>query len=174
MKRKYVILPLIFVCFILAGCSAKSDDSTIISAETATVTDQDDLPADISKIEQIFIDEYKSQDGDLQCVQQIVDRLADCGFIAVDSDNKVDMANAEKLRPFLDSLKSGERVNVVVLRVFYSGHCRGFLTQQSGNQPSKSVMLFCNSSLGCRQWLMLIRRAAHKVDNETLLTLFFA
>ena len=27
------------------------------------------------------------------------------------------------------------------------GHCRGFLTQQSGNQPSKSVKLFCNSSL---------------------------
>ncbi len=44
----------------------KSTDITNISAGTETVTDQDDLPADISEIEQIFIDEYKSQDGSLQ------------------------------------------------------------------------------------------------------------
>lgn len=30
-KRKYVILPLILVCFILAGCSAKSDDSKTLT-----------------------------------------------------------------------------------------------------------------------------------------------
>ncbi len=57
----------------------------------------------------------------MHCVQQIVDRLADCGFIAIDSDNKVDMANAENMRPFLDSLESGEPAKVLILQVLYSG-----------------------------------------------------
>ena len=68
-----------------------------------------------------FIDEYKNQAGNLQCVQQIVDRLADCGFIAIDSDNKVDMANAENMCPFIDSLESGEHVEVLILQVFNIG-----------------------------------------------------
>ena len=99
----------------------KRSESTNISTENEAVTDQDDLPVDISEIEQIFIDEYNNRDGSLQCVQQIVDRLADCGFIAIDSDNKVDMANAENMRPFIDSLGSGEDAEVLVLQVFYNG-----------------------------------------------------
>lgn len=127
MKRKFVIISLILTCFIVAGCSAKSTESTDISAgtetvtETVTVIDQDDLPADIPEIEQIFIDEYDNRDGSMQYVRQIVDRLADCGFIAIDSENKVDMANAENMRPFIASLKSGEQAGVTVLRVFYTG-----------------------------------------------------
>ena len=61
MKRKFVILSLIFACFMLAGCNAKSNESTYISAGTVTVTGQDNLPEDISQIEQISIDGYKTQ-----------------------------------------------------------------------------------------------------------------
>ena len=120
-KWKFVILPLVVACFVLVGCSAKSSDSTDVSVGIETVSYQDELPVDISKIEQIFIDEYKNQAGNLQCVQQIVDRLADCGFIAIDSDNKVDMANAENMCPFIDSLESGEHVEVLILQVFNIG-----------------------------------------------------
>ncbi len=70
-----MILSLIFASFMLVGCSAKSIECNNISAETEKVTDQDDLPVDISKIEQVYIEEYKSQDENLQCVRKIVDRL---------------------------------------------------------------------------------------------------
>ena len=106
---------------ILAGCSAKGNDSANKSAGSETVTDQDALPVDISIIEQIYTDEYEKQAGNLQSVQPIIDRLADYGVVAIDSDNKVDMANAEKMRQFIDSLESGENAKVLVHQVFYSG-----------------------------------------------------
>ena len=121
MKRKSAIIPLIIACFMLTGCSAKSDESTSISLGTATVTDRDDVPIDISIIEQIFIDELKDPNRNRQYVQRIIGRLGDCGFIAIDSDNRVDMANAENLRQFIAAWKSGEHVKTSVLRVFYNG-----------------------------------------------------
>ncbi|MCR5488428.1 MAG: DUF6070 family protein [Lachnospiraceae bacterium] len=121
MKSKFVLVSLMIASFMLAGCSAKSMECSNISAETETVTDQDELPIDISKIEQIFVDEYKDRDGNLQCVQHIVDRLADYGFIAIDSDNKVDMVNAEKMRQFITAWESGEHTEALVFQVFNNG-----------------------------------------------------
>ncbi|MBR4719792.1 MAG: hypothetical protein IKP31_06075 [Lachnospiraceae bacterium] len=71
MVTKYVILPLIFACYFLAGCGVSSNEKTVSSSETETVTDQDDLKIDISKIEQIYIDEYKTQNDNLKCVGKI-------------------------------------------------------------------------------------------------------
>ena len=51
MKRKFAELSLLPACFMLAGCSGKSNENTNISAWTATVTDQNDVPIDISIIE---------------------------------------------------------------------------------------------------------------------------
>ena len=97
-KRKFIILPLVLVCCLLAGCSVSSNESSNTSAGTEIVSDQDDPKADISKIEQIYIDEYKTQDVNQKCVGKIIEKLGDNGFIAIDSENKVDMANAENMR----------------------------------------------------------------------------
>ena len=56
-KRKFVILSLVLVCYVFAGCSVSSDESSSISVGAETVTEQDDPIKDISKIEQIFVDE---------------------------------------------------------------------------------------------------------------------
>ena len=116
-KRKYVIIPLILGCYLLAGCSVSSNESSNTVSGTEMVTDQDDPIVDISKIEQIFIDEYSRQNDNLQCVGNIIEKLGDSGFIAIDSDNKVDMVNAENMHPFVDSLKTGEHAGVLVLQV---------------------------------------------------------
>ena len=134
MKRKYVIIPLILGCYLLAGCNASSNESSNTVSGTEMVTDQDDPIADISKIEQIFIDEYSRQNDNLQCVGNIIEKLGDSGFIAIDSDNKVDMVNAENMHPFVDSLKTGEHAGVFVLQVIYSGGLNAFeITTDEGN-----------------------------------------
>ncbi len=107
-KRKYVILPLVLVCYLLAGCSVSSNENSYTSAKTEIVTDQDDPKEDISKIEQIFTDEYNAQNDDIKCVRKIIEKLGDNGFIAIDSDNKVDMTNADYLMQFISSRESGE------------------------------------------------------------------
>ena len=133
-KRKYVILPLILGCYLLAGCNASSNESSNTVSGTEMVTDQEDPIADISKIEQIFIDEYSRQNDNLQCVGNIIEKLGDSGFIAIDSDNKVDMVNAENMHPFVDSLKTGEHAGVFVLQVIYSRGLNAFeITTDEGN-----------------------------------------
>ncbi len=135
-----MILTLILACFMLAGCSGKSNENTNISAWTATVTDQNDVPIDISIIEKVFIDEFKDTNSNRQYVQRIIDRLADCGFIAIDSDNRVDMANAENLRQFIAAWKSGEHAKVSVLRIFYNGALNILeITTDEGNVSVKET-----------------------------------
>ena len=123
MKSKFVILLLFFVCFLLAGCSESSienvNESNNVSAENEMVAEQDDSIVDISKIEQIYIDEYNSQNGDSNCVRKIIEKLGDNGYIAIDSDNKVDMTNPDILKGFIKSKESGEHDNICVLQINY-------------------------------------------------------
>ena len=123
MKRKFVILLLFFVCFLLAGCSESSsenvNESNNVSTENEMVAEQDDLKVDISKIEQIYIDEYNSQNGDSNCVRKIIEKLGDNGYIAIDSDNRVDMTNPDSVKGFIKSKESGEHDNICVLQINY-------------------------------------------------------
>ena len=41
MVTKFVILPLIFACCFLAGCSVSSSEKTVTSPETETVTEHE-------------------------------------------------------------------------------------------------------------------------------------
>lgn len=119
MKRKFVILSLLLICYLFVGCSVSSDQSNNTFAVTETVTDQDNSILDISKIEQIYIDEYNSQNGDSNCVRKIIEKLGDNGYIAIDSDNKVDMTNPDSVKGFIKSKESGEHDNICVLQINY-------------------------------------------------------
>ncbi len=132
-KRKFVILSLVLVCYVFAGCSVSSDESSSISVGAETVTEQDDPIKDISKIEQIFVDEYNTQNDSLKCVGTIVEKLGDKGFVAIDSDNKVDMTNADYLKRFLSSKEYGEHAGILVLQVFYIGLNYIEITTDEGN-----------------------------------------
>ncbi len=113
-------LSLILICVFLAGCSLNNNESSNESAGTEMIADQDDSIEDISKIEQIFIDEYSKQNDHLKCVGKILEKLGDSGFVAIDSDNKVDMTNADLMMQFISSRESGEHARISVLQVFYT------------------------------------------------------
>ena len=134
MVTKFVILPLIFACCFLAGCSVSSSEKTVTSPETETVTDQDDSKTDISKIEQIYIDEYKKQNDNLKCVSRIIEELGDNGFVAIDSNNKVDMTNAAHMMQFISAKESGDHAGISVLQVFYTAGLNDIdITTDEGN-----------------------------------------
>jgi hypothetical protein len=128
-----LLLPMILVCYILAGCNVSGNKSGNTSAGADTVTEQDDTVEDISKIEQIFADEYNTQNDSFKCVGIIVEKLGDKGFVAIDSDNKVDMTNADYLKRFLSSKEYGEHAGILVLQVFYIGLNYIEITTDEGN-----------------------------------------
>ena len=121
MKKQVVIGAMVLACCILAGCSAKSSDDTNIASEITTVTEQADLSVDITTIEQIFIDEFKGQNDNSKCVQRIIERLGSNGYIAIDSENKIDMTNADEMRQFINFQESGAQAEIRVFQIFYSG-----------------------------------------------------
>lgn len=116
-----LLLILIPVCYILAGCSVSGNEGSNKAAVTETVTEQDDPPADIARIEQIYIDEYKTQNDNSECIGKIIEKLGDNGFIAIDGENKFDMTNADHMRQFISSRESGEHAGITVLQVYYTG-----------------------------------------------------
>ncbi len=120
MKSKLEVVVMILACCILAGCSAERNEITDTVPETVAVTEQADEAADISGIEQIFIEEYNGQEDKAKCVYKIIERLGSAGFIAIDSDNKVDMTNADKMRQFINLQRSGKHAEICVIRIFYS------------------------------------------------------
>lgn len=66
MKSKFVILSLVIMCYLIVGCSVSSSEKNNISVGTDMITDHYDSTADISKayiskIEQIYTDEYNTQ-----------------------------------------------------------------------------------------------------------------
>ena len=120
MKKQVLIGALVLACCVLSGCSAKSGDNTNIAAEIMTVTEQADLDLDITTIEQIFIDECEGQIENSKCVQKIIERLGSNGYIAIDSENKVDMTNADEMRRFVSLQESGEQAEICVFRIISS------------------------------------------------------
>lgn len=110
-------------CCMLTACNVKSNENSNTSTRILQMEKQDELGVNISTVEQIFIDEYKGQKDNSKCVQQIIERLAGNGYIAIDSENKVDMTNADDMRQFINSSKSGEQTKGYVLQIFYSGGC---------------------------------------------------
>lgn len=114
-------LSLILICVLLAGCRVSNHETSKKSAGTERITDQDGSIEDISKIEQIFIDEYSKQNDHLKCVGKIIEKLGDSGFVAIDNENRVDMTNADFMMQFISSMESGEHAKISVLQIFYTG-----------------------------------------------------
>ena len=122
MKRKLEIIALLFCCCCLIACNAKSNDNNNTTyGEVTFSADEDESIIDIAQIEQAFIDEYKGQKDSLKCVQKIIERLGSNGYIVIDSENKIDMTNANEMRQFISLQESGEQAEICVFRIFYSG-----------------------------------------------------
>ena len=59
--------------------------------------------------------------GSIDFVAKMVQELGDAGFVAVDSENQVDMANYEKLLSFIHTIEEGAESSIHLLCVSMSG-----------------------------------------------------
>ncbi|MDO4189608.1 MAG: DUF6070 family protein [Lachnospiraceae bacterium] len=122
MKRKLEIIALLFGCCCLIACNAKSNDNNNTTyGEVTFSADEDESKIDIAQIEQAFIDEYIGQKDSSKCVQKIIERLGSNGYIAIDSENRIDMTNADEMKQFISIQESGKQAEICVFQIFYSG-----------------------------------------------------
>lgn len=101
MKRQFILFVLLIICCFFSACSTNDTG--------------------ISEVEQIYIDAYEGQNDFSKSVKQIVENLGVNGYISIDSENKVNMTNADQMKQFINAHKSGEQAQIHVLQVLYSG-----------------------------------------------------
>ena len=159
MKRLMGIVSVIVMCLAASGCSneiekkTSNEDNAVLSeadeynpkadisgTEENTILsgfDESDPDIDISEIEQIYINEYAEQKDNAKCVPQIIKKLGEKGYIAVDSENKIDMTNMEEMLSFVKTGESGGSAEASVLRVSYLG---GFTLYRLKTDAGKVVV----------------------------------
>ena len=54
----------------------------------------------------------------MECVENIIEKLGEHGYIAIDIDNKVDMTNADKMMQFISARESGEQAEAIVFQMY--------------------------------------------------------
>lgn len=116
---------IIIIAFVATGCDNESPE---ISDIHVTVADNEASPldesnfADAKSIEEVYRDIYDeaaktNRLGSLETKQRIVVRLGENGYVAVDSENQVDMAGAEQVAEFCKAVdeKKNDRLTIIVI-----------------------------------------------------------
>lgn len=77
----------------------------------------------------------------LDMVRTAVDRLGENGYVAVDSENQVDMTNAGQVLEFCRAVDAGERAGLTIMEVISSE--RIYAENAGGNAVNKAAAMLC-------------------------------
>ena len=121
MKRINLIVFAIVICVFISGYKTEEKESIINNIE----------------IEKTYIDAYTDKTDNDAIVRQIIETLGKSGYIAIDSDNKVNMTCSDKLQEFINNQEGGKKASVQVIQVSY--HDRFSLLSMNTNEGTVNV-----------------------------------
>lgn len=113
--------------FSVSGCGAAPRKEDTISE---TVIDIQVIPEesqeDADEIINICIDLYEKAEeenrlADLETIRSIVNRLGENGYPAVDSNNQIDMTQAEQVDGFCEMMDAKKRAEITIIDIDYLG-----------------------------------------------------
>lgn len=133
MLKRYLYLPIIFILFFLAGCSGATqketqtaeDDSEVQVSEQNHGEETEDI-SEAEEIAEVYSDIYNDSVesgtlGRLEVIRSIVKRLGDNDYVAVDSENQIDMVGAEQARQFCAQVDAKKGAELTIIEVSYLG-----------------------------------------------------
>ena len=143
--EKNRILPLFIVTcmvtLVMAGCNSELSE---LSENRETVVDYEVYPSsedgfdnaeNIAAVYRDIYDEAVETNtlGSLETLQRIVARLGENGYVAVDSENQVDMAGAEQVIEFCKAVDEMKRATLIIIVIKDFGFRKFDLETESGN-----------------------------------------
>ncbi len=143
--EKNRILPLFIVTcmvtLVMAGCNSELSE---LSENRETVVDYEVYPSsedgfdnaeNIAAVYRDIYDEAVETNtlGSLETLQRIVARLGENGYVAVDSENQVDMAGAEQVIEFCKAVDEMKRATLTIIVIKEFGFRKFDLETESGN-----------------------------------------
>lgn len=91
----------------------------------------------------------KDQLGDLEMLRNLVNKLGESGYTAIDSDNQINMTEYEKLLRFCEAKEKGKEGRITVVEVVKQGSCiiRTMETQNKTVNMIRSYYVFEKNKL---------------------------
>ncbi len=111
-----------YLMFMTAACSSQSQKQPEIVIFDSAGQTQQEHRADVENIavlyREIFAEMTEADTvSDLQVMQKIIGRLGGNGYAAVDSENQIDMTNAEQVLAFCGAVDAGEKAELTIVEV---------------------------------------------------------
>lgn len=120
-KKLYCMLLLVGVAILLCSCSNKN---TVADAERTvidfSISDENQFIADLDDIYSSCQDmKCKTEEEKLNQTRTIIESMGSKGYIAVDVENQINMANAENAEMFLSEVAENRDAGCTILQVMY-------------------------------------------------------
>lgn len=111
----------------ISVCSDTPQEETAVSEIIIDVQDiPEEFQEDADEIISICIDLYEKAEeenklADLETIRSIINRLGENGYPAVDSNNQIDMTQAEQVERFCEMVDAQKRAEITIIDIDYLG-----------------------------------------------------
>lgn len=134
-KKLYCMLLLVGVAILLCSCSNKN---TVADAERTvidfSISDENQFIADLDDIYSSCQDmKCKTEEEKLNQTRTVIESMGSKGYIAVDVENQINMANAENAEMFLSEVAEDRDAGCTILQVMYDKSFVRFDFKSGGN-----------------------------------------
>lgn len=134
-KKLYCMLLLVGVAILLCSCSNKN---TVADAERTvidfSISDENQFIADLDDIYSSCQDmKCKTEEEKLNQARTVIESMGSKGYIAVDVENQINMANAENAEMFLSEVAENRDAGCTILQVMYDKSFVRFDFKSGGN-----------------------------------------
>ena len=119
MKKQHLIAMVISMIFLLTWCLHNNGKGNIrieSEEEQTGILDEGTLDQCLRVYQSIY-DDAGNDITDVQKQTQIVQGIGSLGYVAIDVENKVDMACAEQLQAFIQSKKQTKDADCIIFRI---------------------------------------------------------
>ena len=101
----------------ISGCKGNTEEP--VASESVEIVSEKGMDDNFINIP---IDIYaeattKNKLKDMETVRKVVERFGECGYAAVDCENRVDMTQIQNVIDFCDSVEKQEKAEVTILQV---------------------------------------------------------
>lgn len=134
-KKLYCMLLLVGVAILLCSCSNKN---AVADAERTvidfSISDENQFIADLDDIYSSCQDmKCKTEEEKLNQTRTVIESMGSKGYIAVDVENQINMANAENAEMFLSEVAENRNAGCTILQVMYDKSFVRFDFKSGGN-----------------------------------------
>lgn len=139
--KKTLLVTVALTLSVIAGCSDKprTEKDTVTGENEVLHIEEYDGRTQTENIAAVYCDIYEevmqtNTAGSPEIVGNIVNRLGEYGYTAIDNENQIDMTEPDRVRQFCEKAEAGEKAELTIIVVSYSGRFIKYdFSTQDGN-----------------------------------------